>query len=382
MRRGFLSVINTPLRNARGEISWIIHRVHDVSESQHALQRLGRAEASRRNMADRHALALAASGMGAWEYDRAHGELTWDAQARALIGFAGDAPISFTDFFARIHPEDQPRVRERVDAILSPEGSDELSISYRIIDAGGAISGWLEARGRATYEDGVCVRVAGVLINVTARQRYESHLRLLINELNHRVKNTLAVVQSIATQTLRADAPTGEAREQFIERLMALAAAHDILTRENWEGADLAAVVDRALAVHASGDEQRVLMEGPPLRVSPRVSLSLAMALHELATNAVKYGALSAPSGKVEVRWTLEEADAELRLVWRETGGPKPAAPKRKGFGMRLLERVLAQDIGGTVAVEFTEVGLVCTVTAPSEAWRAATTPLTPPDAV
>ena len=375
VRRGFLRVRNAPLRDGAGEVRWLVHWVRDVTESQEAIQNLDLAEEERRAVESRLALALTSSGMGAWDYDGIADKLIWDTRARELLGLAPEDRFTFELLIERIHPEDRERVQRVSLATLDSNGPGSLDVTFRLIDKAGSVARWLEARGRANFVGDRCVRVTGVLADVTERQRYESHLRLLINELNHRVKNTLAVVQSIAMQTFSA----GEARAQFADRLVALAAAHDVLTKENWEGADLDVVVARALAPHAPQDAARISATGPAVRVSPRVALSLAMALHELGTNAIKYGGLSNSDGVVKIEWCLDGAgEPDLRFRWSEHGGPVVAPPTRRGFGLRLLERVLAEDIGGKVEVGFGSEGLSCSVSAPASAWRAAPASLGP----
>jgi two-component sensor histidine kinase len=198
-------------------------------------------------------------------------------------------------------------------------------------------------------------------------KRAAEHQRLLIDELNHRVKNTLATVQSIAAQTLRTAEGKEDAREALEMRLLALSRAHDVLTRESWEGADLVEVVAKALEPYQISGESRLHIKGPHVRVTPRMSLALAMALHELATNAVKYGALSNKTGTIEVSWKVQNGAAppRLSLRWTETGGPPVEPPRRRGFGSRLIERTLAQDLDGRVEIAFAPTGVVCTVDAP-----------------
>jgi two-component sensor histidine kinase len=200
--------------------------------------------------------------------------------------------------------------------------------------------------------------------DLTERKRFEEHQALLINELNHRVKNTLATVQSIVSQSLRHAPSPGQARDAVESRLLALSRAHDVLTRENWEGANLAEVANEALAAHRSG--RRVRISGPEVRVAPRVALALSMALQELATNAVKYGALSNEAGRVDLSWQIrsEEGVPTLRLVWRESGGPPVLPPERRGFGSRLIERSLAGDLAGDARITFERDGVVCEVVA------------------
>ena len=221
-----------------------------------------------------------------------------------------------------------------------------------------------EARARIIELHAGEQRLRGAL---TAEKRSADHQRLLIDELNHRVKNTLATVQSIATQTLRNALTTEEAREALETRLLALSRAHDVLTRENWEGASLSDIVAQAIAPYDPQGGGRFQVGGPDVRLLPRTALALAMAFQELATNAVKYGALSNPSGRVEIAWKTQSGDPtpRLDLCWSERDGPPVAAPERRGFGSRLIERSLARDLDGKVEIIFMSSGVTCTVNAP-----------------
>ena len=212
-----------------------------------------------------------------------------------------------------------------------------------------------------------------ILRDRTDARRASEHKELLINELNHRVKNTLATVQAFTTQTLRTATSLPEAREAITARLIALAKAHDVLTAECWEGADLAQIVADALRIYA-GDGQRCTWKGNPVRVTPRVALALSMMLHELATNALKYGALSNETGTVAVSWGLSSTDGtssgtklRLGLRWEETGGPPVTTPTRRGFGSRMIERGLANELNGEVLLSYEPAGVVCTVDMPLE---------------
>jgi two-component sensor histidine kinase len=205
-----------------------------------------------------------------------------------------------------------------------------------------------------------------VVQDVTDRKLAEARQRLLLDELNHRVKNTLAVVRSIAGQTLRGGRTLAEARDALAERLRALAEAHDLLTGSGWRGAGLRALAEAELGPYAG----RASAEGPDLTLGPKAALALGLALHELATNAAKHGALSVPGGRVEVAWGLEGDANErvLRLGWRELGGPPVAATSRHGFGRTLIEQGLRHDLGGEVALEFRPEGLACELRVPASA--------------
>lgn len=227
---------------------------------------------------------------------------------------------------------------------------------------------WLLTRGRPIKdESGRIVRWIGTDTDITERKTYERQLRLLINELNHRVKNTLATVQSIAGQTLRCSGDIDEARARFEERLVALAHAHDILTKESWEGAVLRDIIETTTAPHRSTGAERFILAGPHVRLPPQYALALAMALHELCTNAAKYGALSVREGKVMIAWEVTESEGarKFRICWQEIGGPPVTPPSRRGFGTRLIEQGLHRDLEGSVKMQFAPEGAICVIEAP-----------------
>jgi two-component sensor histidine kinase len=203
-----------------------------------------------------------------------------------------------------------------------------------------------------------------------AAERAETHAaRAEADELRHRVKNTLAVVQAIANATLRAETPLEEARAAFNARLEALAHAQDILFESSWINVDLKSIIEGILAPYMETDRNRVRARGPDINLGEKPALALALAFHELATNAAKYGALSNDDGYVEIAWTLAPVTEgeELRLRWHERNGPPVAPPTRKGFGSRLVERNLADEFNGTVQLEFQPEGLTCTICAPAQ---------------
>jgi PAS domain S-box-containing protein len=214
----------------------------------------------------------------------------------------------------------------------------------------------------------------GIQIDITDHKRAEEHLKLLVNELNHRVKNTLAIVQSLAAQSFPKPRPNEDdgfaaAQGAFEARLFALARGHDVLTRENWEGASLEKIVDEAFAAYRNrpGCGDAFDIDGEDLRVTPAMALSLSMALHELCTNALKYGALKSPGGRVRVSWSTTSSSGGDRLAmrWEESGGPPVLPPTRKGFGSRLIERGLARELDGTVALSYEPDGVVCAIDVP-----------------
>ncbi|GAB6844313.1 two-component sensor histidine kinase [Methylorubrum rhodinum] len=286
-------------------------------------------------------------------------------------------------------------VAARVDAgrALAPvrELSTAITVSGLAVALVGALLTWLLAGRLARPLDAVCaqaerlgrgeplavlpatpvreIRDLGQALDAAARElrQRDSARRLLVDELNHRVKNTLATVQSFALQSFRGlDGAAAQRRDAFEGRLLSLSAAHNILTREHWAGAGLRPVIDEVLRPFEAGGS-RFTLSGPDLRLPPRVALALGMVLHELCTNAAKHGALSRAQGRVALGWEVGPAENGLRrlhLVWRETGGPPVATPSRRGFGSRLIERGLASELGGSARIGFPAEGVVCEIVA------------------
>jgi len=193
----------------------------------------------------------------------------------------------------------------------------------------------------------------------------DNQVPLLLHELNHRVKNTLATVQSIISQTLRSAHNTEQARSAIEERLIALSRTHDVLARESWKRAGLREIIIQAVDSFSGPNGDRVSIQGPNVQVSPRMALPIAMALQELGTNARKYGALSNETGQIRIEWTLTNtAPPQLDFRWTEMGGPPVQQPRTRGFGLRLIERSLAHELAGQVRLEFEPDGVVCTMNA------------------
>jgi PAS domain S-box-containing protein len=205
----------------------------------------------------------------------------------------------------------------------------------------------------------------GTNTDIAEHKRLEQRLRLMVNELNHRVKNTLAVVQAIASQTLLDTDPV--IYESFEDRLLSLSAAHAVLTRESWTGAELHEVIQGQLVPYAGPVGDRYRLVGPKVRLSSRAILSFALVFHELSINALKYGALSTEMGQVLIDWEITSgAEPTLRLTWTECGGPRVSLPSRRGFGSQLIEHSLAGDLGAEVRLKFDDPqGLTCLIETP-----------------
>jgi PAS domain S-box-containing protein len=247
---------------------------------------------------------------------------------------------------------------------LQHGGSTRLTVKLRAKDGRELI--W-EVNSRLNLdEQGQPVALHAIGRDMTEAKRAETHLRLLIDELNHRVKNTLAIVQGIAQQSFKDDVPPAQARAAFEGRLAALSEAHNLLTREHWSLVSMRQIIDDALRPYG-GESGRFTLDGPDLTILPKTAISMALAVHELATNAVKHGALSRPEGRVAIAWrrTRENGPARFTMTWEERGGPPVAPPTGRGFGTRMIERGLAAELGGKVTIDFRPEGLVCTVDAP-----------------
>ena len=247
---------------------------------------------------------------------------------------------------------------------LAKGGSTRLTIKVRAKDGRELV--WEINSQLTTDAEGKPTGVHAIARDMTEAKRAETHLRLLIDELNHRVKNTLAIVQGIAQQSFKDDVSPAAARAAFEGRLAALSEAHNLLTREHWGLVSMTQIIGDAVAPHAGGPD-RFTLEGPDLAIMPKTAISLALAIHELATNAVKHGALSRSTGRVAIRWARVrgEGPARLSLVWEESGGPEVRVPDKRGFGTRMIERGLAAELAGSVKIDFRPEGVVCTVDAP-----------------
>lgn len=259
-----------------------------------------------------------------------------------------------------IHPEDTENVTAQMMAALARQ--ERVSVSGRYRNGAGEYR-ILETLAHPRFAlDGTFMGLTGVNIDITDRKREETQRELLLAELNHRVKNTLAVVQGLAFQTFRqTEAP---ARRAFEGRLLALARAHDLLTRSHWDSTSLQQLAVDALQPGRL-DGQRISASGPLIRLAPHAALSIALALHELFTNALKYGALSNDTGGVRLVWREMAEEGKLHIEWREHGGPPVARPAHRGFGSLLLQQTLAHDLNGKVDLSFDPAGVVCHIEMP-----------------
>ncbi|MGA9866603.1 MAG: ATP-binding protein [Acetobacteraceae bacterium] len=317
---------------------------------------------------DRYEAAARASGDLLFDWNAETGELLFGSELERVTGYThAELAGGIRAWLAIVHPEDRTRVNRELVRLRTTNGSGHAS--YRVIRKDGRVVE-LEARGHFVRDpSNGGRRMVGFARDVTDRNRAEMHQAMLIDELNHRVKNTLAAVQSIAHQTLRGSGSLGDVGERFTGRLMSLSQTHSLLTDSRWRGADLRGLVLAELSPYR-GDEAapRVTLRGEAVHLGPKTALALGMALHELAINAAKHGALSCQSGSVVVSWQTakgEDGVPRLLLSWTEMDGPPVTPPARRGFGSRLLERGLAMELNGGARLHFDPAGLRCEIEFP-----------------
>lgn len=261
-----------------------------------------------------------------------------------------------------VHPEDHPALEELTQATRRSADGEVREAEYRIRHADGRYR-WFLLRETPFQRDaeGAIVQVLGTALDITARRQADDHQQMLIRELHHRVKNILATVQAIASATGRSAKTFAEFRDDFSNRLVSLGRTHSLLTNEAWAGADLRDIFTNELQPYLGEGSERVTIEGPNVTIPRDMAVSVGMAIHELTTNAVKYGALSVPDGRVAVTIETDGAAVEPRLtvIWTERGGPEVKVPDRRGFGSLLLNRLLSSQLGGEVAIDYQPEGVV-----------------------
>lgn len=312
---------------------------------------------------DRLHLALDSAGMGMWDWDIVTGELTWSSICKAIFGKSADTAMSYPVFLDSLHPEDRDAVDDLCRRCLDPAVRAPYDTHYRVVWPDGSVH-WVLARGKVWFESERPLRFTGTAVDMTEQKEAERHLRVLVDELSHRVKNTLAVIQSLAEQTFRAGSDVTGIRQALTGRLQALADAHTLLTLSNWESVDLEILAGRVAGPLATKDDGRFTMLGPPASLTTKASLAFALVLHELCTNAAKYGAWSVAGGNVALAWHI--SGDNIVLDWTESVPTLVTPPARFGFGTRLIRQAVEYDLDGEVARDFRTEGLRCVVTVPA----------------
>ena len=297
---------------------------------------------------------LKAGGLGTWTLDVPAQRLVCSSICKANFGREPAETFTYDDLKNSVHPDDREGWRDAVMSALQADGN--LHVEYRVIKPDGSL-GWIEVRAETRFDEhGQPLQMSGVSIDITERKQAEGYRAMMAQEMAHRMKNMLATVQSIVNQSMRSDRPVDGIRTNITERLDALARSHDVLRGRDFDTASIRAVVQQAIAPFNTAG--RIHFFGPELQVSHQASSSLALALHELATNAVKYGALSNESGRVRIEWDVE--GDEFRFSWKETAGPPVVKPERSGFGTRLI-RMLGMSLQGKAEIDYRPEGVLFT---------------------
>jgi two-component sensor histidine kinase len=330
-------------------------------------------EANRRlhNEQDLYRSALAAGRMGTWETDLVAKTRLWTLEGMALFGInlpdgRGHVGGAQDEYWSALHPDDRYLMRKFHELA---DNQDAFTSEYRVVWPDGTTL-WLRGNGRvvARTPDGKAHRLVSIVADVTDRKAAEDHAQFLMHELSHRSKNLLAVIQSISRRTARTTTTMEEFESRFGQRLQGLAASHDVLVRNSWQGAPLADLMRQQLMPFLDIQSSRLELAGPDIVVTAEATQAIGLAIHELATNATKYGALSVPEGKVKISWAFDSeslASRELMLKWVEQGGPLIVPPSRNGFGHLVIGEMIERSLNAKVALEFATHGLEWSVSIP-----------------
>jgi PAS domain S-box-containing protein len=308
--------------------------------------------------------ALTAGAVTAFAWDVRAGSSQRSANAAQILGFDPSKPVTAAQFLERVHPDDRARFKASVCGVR-PD-SPSYAVIFRFVRPDGR-EVWLEETSRADFDaSGRFVRLKGLTLDITERKRAEQHQDLLIAELDHRVKNVLARVAVVSMYTRQGSRSIDEFVRALDGRIQSMADAHALLSQGRWRGVGLADLVGRQLAPYATS--ANTMIGGPDITLTAAATQAVAMVLQELVTNAVKYGALSTPAGRVSVRWERRpDAPARLLIAWREIGGPATVVPAQSGYGTSLIRDLIPHELGGTVELVFAPDGLRCDIEIPIE---------------
>lgn len=362
-KRTIYDVSYLPQRDPDGVVQGFYVLVIDVTAHREA-------EITAQQNLERAELALQAGQMGVWEWRIGADEAFVSEQLVTILGgTAGSSgAMSTGQFLQLVHEDDRAGIKALMDEhVARREG---YAFECRIQTPDGQVR-WLMCR--ALYKtDERGDRLYGVCADITERKHVEQTQQMLLEELNHRVRNTLAIVNSIAGQTLKHSPSLDYFSEAFAGRIQALASTHTLLSSNRWQPSSLAQLVEKQLAPYSRSRLDAVMTSGPEILITPKPALTLSLVLHELATNAAKYGALSSAQGQVDVSWTIEQAPErrQLLLTWSESGGPPvAAAPERNGFGAQLIQFNIAHEFGGRVETTYRPTGVLHRLIIPLPRW-------------
>jgi PAS domain S-box-containing protein len=307
-----------------------------------------------------------ATELGLWEWNARTGETFWSDRQKEIFGLPKNEPATYEFWLSAIHPEDRERVMSSVGSLSDPRSGGQLHLDHRVVHRDGEIR-WISSRGRMLYEviDGELKpsRLLGTILDITDRRRGEEIRQLLVQELNHRVKNLFAMTNGMVALTARTAETPKQMAAALRGRIDALARAHELIrpaitgSEPTDEETSVDEIAQAILAPHVNQDSPaQMTLEGPAVRIGPKAATVLTLVLHELATNASKYGALSVPEGHLRITWMR---GAMLTLLWQEENGPPiPGTPRTEGFGSQLAHRSVTDQLGGTIAYDWRREGL------------------------
>jgi PAS domain S-box-containing protein len=349
--------------HAHFEPEWRDGKVVGLVSASTNITRLKRAEAAlrdseRRLYASKARLQIAmdAAQLGSWQYNPLHRVASWDTRFKEIFGVAENEAV-IEEVMTWVHPDDAERVAAAFQLPLDPADPKPLAIEYRVQRRDGEVR-WVEVHGLAYFESAGrerrAVSIVGTAADITERKEREEKEHLLMREINHRAKNMLSVVDAIAHQT--ATRSPEDFIECFSERIQALSANQDLLVRNDWKGVEIEDLVRAQLAHFADLIGSRIIVCGPKLRLNATSAQALGLALHELSTNAGKYGALSTDKGRVDVCWEIE--GDTFTMSWTERDGPLVSAPKRRGFGTIVMEAMAERSVDGVVDLDYSPSGV------------------------
>jgi PAS domain S-box-containing protein len=306
-------------------------------------------------------MAQTSTGVGIWDWDVRSGAISWTRELEEIYGLETESVKAYSDFHDRVHPDDIENLEACREAAIRK--NERYRHEFRIIRPSGEVR-WVATTGSASYDPntGEPIRLMGNNIDITERKRAEEHQKTLMAELDHRVKNVLARVAMLVASTRKESTTIDKYVSSLQGRIQSMAVAHSLLSQSGWQNVELGALVRKQLAPYARGSN--LTIEGEDIIIGPNTIQALAMVLHELVTNAAKYGSLSVPDGRVCVTWDRQNLDEGVKLLlqWRELDGPPVAVNAPSGYGTSLIRGLIPHELGGTVDLVFAPEGVNCKI--------------------
>ncbi len=350
-------------KNQTSRLSSFAELCCEIFKMRFSLNEVSLFEIKHQQQIRRQQLAIKAANVVSWVWNLHTNQVDCDIQMRKIYGIKHNDPLFAAELLDAIDERDANHVKAQFEAAIS--GGEPYEAEYRIAETGQ----WLIGQGKVLDwdENGEPLNLAGVNIDITDQKKSEEKTELLLRELNHRVKNTLAMLQSIASQTLKNSKSPADFNQAFSGRIRSIAAAHTLLSDKEWEPVLLSHLLTEQINIYIQNVDKQLVISGDEVTLGPEESLALGMVFHELATNAAKYGALSTPNGLVEINIKLDQSAMPhiVNLSWIEKNGPEVIKPETNGFGSIMIERSLDKIIGSNVKLEFLNKGVEAHITLP-----------------